>query len=149
MRRRALLALSLSAASGGLASACGGSPNAPWDPPIGGREPLGSEERLGPEPRSTATVPPGASSDDVAVAMYMTSWCPVCRRARAWLERQGVPFVEHDVETDARAARLMRSLNPRGAVPMFDVDGRILIGFSPPMLRQALELAEQERRDGP
>jgi glutaredoxin len=79
--------------------------------------------------------------------MYMTSWCPVCARAREWMTSQGYDFVEYDVETDVRAGRVMRAINPRGTVPMFEIDRMILIGFSPEMLRRAIARADARRRE--
>lgn len=84
----------------------------------------------------------------VPVTMYMTTWCPVCQRARGWLEDGGYSFMEFDVETNPRAGRILRSLNPRGTIPMFDVDGRILIGFEPTMLESTIRKAAEERYGG-
>lgn len=73
-----------------------------------------------------------------AVTVYMTSWCPVCRQARAWLEAQGEPFVERNVEEDDGAARRFLALNPRGTVPTFVIDGRVYVGFDRLALTEAL-----------
>ena len=54
---------------------------------------------------------------DVPVTMYMTTWCPVCQRARGWLETGGYNFMEFDVDSNPRAGRILRSLNPRGTIP--------------------------------
>lgn len=32
------------------------------------------------------------------VVMLTTTWCGVCKRARAWLSEKGIPFDEYDVE---------------------------------------------------
>jgi glutaredoxin len=85
---------------------------------------------------------------DVPIAMYMTEWCPVCQKARQWLQHHDFAFVEHDVETDVRAGRILRQVNPRGSVPTFDIDGRFLIGFSAYQLRAAIREAALQRRGG-
>ena len=72
------------------------------------------------------------------VTMYMTSWCPVCRRARAWLQSIGEPFVEYDVEQDDAATRSFLSLNPRGSVPTFVIGGRVYVGFNRAVLHPAI-----------
>lgn len=95
-----------------------------------------------PEPESDPAV---AHASGVQITMYMTSWCPVCQRAQEWLERRGYHYDMHNVEIDVRAGRELRSANPRGSVPMFDVDGRILIGFEPALLRDAIERAASQR----
>ena len=88
----------------------------------------------------------GEPAPTVPIVMYMTTWCPVCTKASSWLRRGGYSFVEYDVETDVRANRVMRLFNPRGTVPMFEVGGRVLIGFSPQHLRQAIRRAAAEMR---
>jgi glutaredoxin len=137
MRRLPLLV-----ALGGAVAACGGNPNASWDPPTSTAAPG----------RSSAVQSKPTSLDEamhlVPITMYMTTWCPVCRRARGWLKSEGYDFVEFDVETNPRAGRILRSLNPRGTIPMFDVDGRILIGFEPTMLEDMIRRAAEERLAG-
>ncbi len=99
-------------------------------------------------PAAEAPEPGGgaiARASGVQITMYMTSWCPVCQHAREWLDRRGYRFEMRDVEVDVRAGRELRSVNPRGSVPMFDVDGRILIGFEPSLLEDAIERAASQR----
>jgi glutaredoxin len=93
-----------------------------------------------------ATVLIESEMRQVPVTMYMTEWCPVCMKARTWLKDGGFRFSELDVERDFRARSIMRSLNPRGAVPMFDVDGRIVIGFDPELLELTIRHAAVERQ---
>jgi glutaredoxin len=88
-----------------------------------------------------------AAMREVPVTMYMTEWCPYCQKAREWLREGRYSFVEVDVERDEKAATLLHMLNPRGSVPMFDVDGQIVVGFEPSTLREALYRAAQRRQD--
>jgi glutaredoxin len=67
----------------------------------------------------------------VHVLVYTTSWCSVCKKAKRWMASSGVPYEERDVEASSADARQLRQINPRGSVPTFDVDGEVLIGFSP------------------
>ncbi len=78
--------------------------------------------------------------------MYMTTWCPHCRRAQRWLDERGHRYVMRDVDRDAAAAARLESLNPRGAVPTFEVGGRVLIGFDEERLEAALRHAAATRR---
>ena len=80
----------------------------------------------------------------VPITMYMTHWCPVCTRARQWMSEEGYTFAEYDVETDSDAAAFMVMMNPRGTVPTFDVDGYVLIGFEPDLLREAIRRAVED-----
>lgn len=78
----------------------------------------------------------------VQVTMYKTAWCGACKRASAYMQREGIAVREHDVEHDREARAVYRLLNPRGGVPTIDVDGAVLVGWSEPrfeaMLAEAL-----------
>lgn len=45
------------------------------------------------------------------VTMYSTVWCGYCRRLKSQMEREGIPYVEVDIEQDADAAELVMSVN--------------------------------------
>ena len=81
----------------------------------------------------------------VPVTMYKTAWCGACKRASAYMQRQGIPVREYDVERDAEARTRSRRLNPRGSVPTIDVDGTVLIGWSEPRFEAMLAEAKTRR----
>ena len=84
--------------------------------------------------------PPQASlADTKQVVIYLTQGCPHCRRAKEWMTRLGVPFVERDLEEDAAAARWVLQNTGSTAVPVFQVGKRVLQGFNQNALRQAIE----------
>jgi len=78
---------------------------------------------------------------DVSVVIYTTGWCSVCKRAKAWMSDQGIPYEERDVERSASYASAMRAINPRGSVPTFDVDGEVMVGFSEQSLAATMKRA--------
>jgi mycoredoxin len=43
--------------------------------------------------------------------MYSTPWCGYCRRLKAQLDREGVEFVEVDIEQHPEAADLVMAVN--------------------------------------
>jgi glutaredoxin len=61
------------------------------------------------------------------VTLYVVPGCPLCAHARAWLERQGVAFIERDVAHDFGALRAMYRLTRQGLVPVVEFDGRALV----------------------
>ena len=78
-----------------------------------------------------------------AVIIYGASWCGACHDAAAYLRRKGIPFIEKDVETDAKASQEMRSKLTRaglrgGSIPVLDVRGRVMVGFNPREVDDAL-----------
>jgi len=81
----------------------------------------------------------------VSITMYSTEWCPVCTRARKWLQFNGISFQELDVEKSDSAERAQRLLNPKGGVPTIDIDGEVMIGFGPEHMQDALRRAAERR----
>ena len=78
-----------------------------------------------------------------AVIVYGASWCGACHQAMAYMKKKGIAFVEKDIEKDTGAEREMRSKLARaginsGSIPILDVRGKILVGFSEQSLDQAL-----------
>lgn len=47
----------------------------------------------------------------MAVTMYTTVWCGFCARLKAQMTREGIEFVEVDIERDPSAAELVESVN--------------------------------------
>lgn len=64
------------------------------------------------------------------VIVYSTGWCPYCVRAKALLERKGVPFREIRVDEDPaeRETMLERSRGQR-TVPQIFIGDRHVGGF--------------------
>lgn len=77
---------------------------------------------------------------DVEVILYVTEWCPYCRKAREYLKSLGVNLMEYDVEKDKskNQEKLLKSGGKKG-VPVMDVEGIIVYGFSPDQIKNAVE----------
>lgn len=77
-----------------------------------------------------------------AVTMYTTAWCGVCKRARAWLTDNEIPFVEKDIERSARAreeySALQRAGRVRNGVPVIVIGRELIEGFSADWVMKAL-----------
>jgi glutaredoxin len=82
---------------------------------------------------------------NVSITMYSTSWCVVCKRARAYMQQEHIGFTELDVDHDAPALARQLVLNPRGSVPTIAVDDEVLIGFSPGSLEERINRAARHR----
>ena len=64
------------------------------------------------------------------IVLYSTAWCGYCRKARAWMTSNGVPFIEKDIEKDAAAnAEYKSKSNGYSGVPLIDVNGTVVRGF--------------------
>ncbi len=117
--------------------------------PSGEARALAPPETPQPEPEAPPVEPaPPASSaslEGLRVVIYTTSWCPVCKRAKAWMASHGVPYEEHDIEASRDDARMNRTINPRGSIPTFDIEGDVMVGFSEDGLVATMQRAAQRR----
>jgi glutaredoxin len=103
--------------------------------------PAGSAGTAPAQPRQDAT-PDGAFT----VIIYGASWCGPCHEAAAYLKSKGVAYVMKDIEETPGAAGEMREKLTRtgqhgGSIPVIDVRGQILVGFSPSSIDRALAKA--------
>jgi len=78
---------------------------------------------------------------NIHVIMYMTSWCPYCVKAREYLRSLDVNLIEYNIERDKskREEMLSKSGGLQG-VPLIDVEGIIIRGYSPDTIRAAIEI---------
>ena len=78
------------------------------------------------------------------IEIYSTPTCPDCRALKAWLEGQGIPFVEHDLRDPVVADEAKRRTGVRVA-PITIVAGEVFYGPFPqqkPRIAAALGLPE-------
>jgi len=88
---------------------------------------------------------PGAPhpSTRPTVIIYGAEWCGACHEAARYLRAKGVDYVEKDIEKDSGAAREMQQKLAKnglrsGSIPVLDVRGKVMVGFSAPELDGAL-----------
>lgn len=100
-----------------------------------GAAPDGKEKNPGSPAAPTGKEVPA----DPEAEIYVTSWCPHCKRALDYLRSQGIPFDAYDVEKDKNAARRKRQLTSEGGVPFALINGTAVQGFSPAAYDRALQ----------
>lgn len=83
------------------------------------------------------------SNRDIKVIMYTTDWCPYCKKARQYLHSLDVDLAEYDIEKDPekRQEYLVKGKNQTG-VPLIDVEGVLVRGFS----EKAIDIALEKRK---
>jgi len=74
----------------------------------------------------------------MAVTVYTTPTCGFCRAAKRYLQEKRVRFHEIDVSLDTAAADQIARRTGRRAVPVIDVNGRLIVGFDKRRLNAAL-----------
>ncbi|HEX7478577.1 MAG TPA: glutaredoxin family protein [Polyangiales bacterium] len=77
----------------------------------------------------------------VAITLYVTTWCFVCDWARSDLGRRALTYRELDVERDHQAQHKLAQLNPMASVPTFEIDGAALVGYGAWQLNDAIDRA--------
>jgi glutaredoxin len=88
----------------------------------------------------------GASAGALTVTIYGASWCGPCHQAEAYLKSKGVAVVMKDIESTPGAAAEMRDKLEKsgqrgGSIPVIDVRGQVLVGFSASALDRAMARA--------
>jgi glutaredoxin len=78
-----------------------------------------------------------------AVIVYGASWCSACHQAMAYFKKNGITFIDKDIEKDPAAAEEMNGKLRRaglrgGSIPVLDVRGKVMIGFEPHAVEEAL-----------
>ena len=72
------------------------------------------------------------------VELFVTSWCPYCKKAIAYFESKGIAYKAYDIEKDAQAASRKNKLDGRGGVPFAIVNGTLIHGYDPDSYTNAL-----------
>ncbi|MGZ5621705.1 MAG: glutaredoxin domain-containing protein [Methylobacter sp.] len=90
------------------------------------------------------TKPVSPANKNLAVAphvdLYITSWCPYCKKAIIFMHKNNIAFNEYDIEQDFDAAARKAKLDPDySGVPLAVINGTVIRGFSESKYRKALE----------
>ena len=97
------------------------------------------------------TPKPGSGSPGdgkLTVIIYGADWCQPCHQAEAWLQSKGVPFVHKDVDdplvSEEMQDKLQAAKIQTHSIPILDVGGKLLVGFDPGELDQAIQNAKNK-----
>ena len=74
------------------------------------------------------------------VTIYTTQTCPYCQMAKEFMKKNNVAYEEKDVSTDQVALEAMVEKSGQMGVPVIDVNGNVIVGYSEKALREALNL---------
>lgn len=80
----------------------------------------------------------------VEIDLYGESWCPRCREAKSFLDRENISYTYRDTKDDVNK-HTMRALNPASTIPTIKIDDELLIGFSEASMRWHIERAAEKR----
>ena len=72
------------------------------------------------------------------VIIYSTPTCHFCHMAKDYFQAHNIPYTDYNVATDMEKRKEMIDKTRQMGVPVIDIDGEIIIGFSEPVLAKAL-----------
>ncbi len=79
------------------------------------------------------------------IVLYSVAWCPHCREAKEYLTKNDIPFINRDVEVDAKAMDDLTVKYNSTGVPVIifgkDKDEIIMKGFTPELFQEKLQKA--------
>lgn len=89
---------------------------------------------------------PGGAVTGLTAIIYGADWCKPCHEAASYLKSRGVQVIEKNVEKSEAAENEMRSKLTKsgqhgGSIPVIDVRGQIVVGFSQSALDRAIARA--------
>ncbi|PIR98224.1 MAG: NrdH-redoxin [Candidatus Colwellbacteria bacterium CG10_big_fil_rev_8_21_14_0_10_42_22] len=77
----------------------------------------------------------------MTIKMYTTPFCKYCKVAKEFFKTKNISFTEVDITKDDKAMKEMMSKSQQMSVPVFDIDGEILVGFNRTKLEKAIKVA--------
>lgn len=123
---------------------------AEWDEKGAAKRKARMEALAPPPPSASGSAapgdPPAKADGKITAIIYGAEWCKPCHDAKRYLEQRGVHVVEKDIEKSALANRemgdkLRRAGMGDASIPVIDVMGQMLVGYSPRALDRAVETA--------
>ena len=79
--------------------------------------------------RGRATRTQRSTGGGSRIVLYSADWCGACKKAKRHLDDRGIAYEERNVDDPRFAAELVEKTGER-AIPVIEVDGRILTGFN-------------------
>ncbi len=72
------------------------------------------------------------------ITLYSTPTCPWCHKAKDYLDSKNVEYEDVDVSQNTEGAHEMVKKSGQMGVPVLDINGKILVGFNPMEIDEAL-----------
>ena len=88
-----------------------------------------------------ASAPAVLGAETLKVEIFVTSWCPYCRKLENFLKENKIDYTRYDVEKDAKGAEEFERMGGEG-VPMARVGKEIIHGYNPEGILAALQTSQ-------
>lgn len=74
------------------------------------------------------------------VTVYSTPTCSWCNTLKSWLKNNNIRYTDIDISRNEQAAAQLVRRSGQQGVPQTDINGRIVVGFDQPRLKELLEI---------
>lgn len=72
------------------------------------------------------------------IKIYSTPSCGYCKVAKELLTSHNIPYTDIDVSVDAAAREDMIEKSGQMGVPVFEIDGQIIVGYNQQLLTKVV-----------
>ena len=72
------------------------------------------------------------------ITIYSTPTCHFCNLAKDFFIEHNIAYTEYDVAADVKKRQEMVDKTGQMGVPVIDIDGQVMVGFSEEVLSKAL-----------
>lgn len=83
------------------------------------------------------------------IVLYSVAWCPHCKETKEYFTKNNIPFINRDVEVDAKAMEELTGKYNSNGVPVIVIGpGKhevVLKGFTPELFQQSLKKAQTKK----
>ncbi len=80
------------------------------------------------------------------ITVYSAPWCGTCRRTHEFLKQNGLHWTDRNIDDDPAALRELKQRSGGTAIPVIDIDGKLLAaGFNARAIAQALSESVERR----
>jgi glutaredoxin 3 len=73
------------------------------------------------------------------ITVYSTPTCHFCKMAKEYMTAKNIPYTEYNVASDLEKRKEMVDKSGQLGVPVFDIGGKILVGFDEAEFAEALK----------
>ena len=77
------------------------------------------------------------------VEIYMTEWCPTCKKAIKYLDAQGIDYIKYDIDNDTAAHTRFSEEYHQNAIPYTIIGDVKILGFSKERFDSALRIKKK------
>ncbi len=90
-----------------------------------------------------------ASKSYPQIVLYSVAWCPHCRETKEYFTKNNIPFINRDVEMDAKAMEELTGKYKSTGVPVIIIgsgkDEVVVKGFTPESFQNGLKKARAHK----